>query len=93
MEDLVSINNLNIEARTRAGTLKVVNDLSFTIKKSETLCVVGESGCGKSVTALSLMSLLPEGILRVSSGDILFDKFTNIIKYEKVQNFTQLGTI
>ena len=73
MEDLVSINNLNIEARTRAGTLKVVNDLSFTIKKGETLCVVGESGCGKSVTALSLMSLLPEGILRVSSGDILFD--------------------
>ncbi len=73
MEDLVSINNLNIEARTRAGTLKVVNDLSFTIKKSETLCVVGESGCGKSVTALSLMSLLPEGILKVSSGDILFD--------------------
>ena len=73
MEDLVSINNLNIEARTRSGTLKVVNDLSFTIKKGETLCVVGESGCGKSVTALSLMSLLPEGILRVSSGDILFD--------------------
>ena len=73
MEDLVSINKLNIEARTRAGTLKVVNDLSFTIKKSETLCVVGESGCGKSVTALSLMSLLPEGILKVSSGDILFD--------------------
>ena len=73
MEDLVSINNLNIEARTRTGTLKVVNDLSFTIKKGETLCVVGESGCGKSVTALSLMSLLPEGILSVSSGDILFD--------------------
>jgi len=73
MDDLVSINKLNIEARTRAGTLKVVNDLSFTIKKSETLCVVGESGCGKSVTALSLMSLLPEGILKVSSGDILFD--------------------
>ena len=73
MEDLISIKKLNIEARTRAGTLKVVNDLSFTIKKSETLCVVGESGCGKSVTALSLMSLLPEGILKVSSGDILFD--------------------
>ena len=73
MEDLVSVNNLNIEARTRAGNLKVVKDLSFTIKKSETLCVVGESGCGKSVTALSLMNLLPEGILRVSSGDILFD--------------------
>ncbi len=84
MEDLVSINNLNIEARTRAGTLKVVNDLSFTIKKSETLCVVGESGCGKSVTALSLMSLLPEGILNVSSGDILFDN-TNLAQLSEAE--------
>ena len=84
MEDLVSINNLNIEARTRAGTLKVVNDLSFTIKKSETLCVVGESGCGKSVTALSLMSLLPEGILKVSSGDILFDN-TNLAQLSEAE--------
>ena len=84
MEDLVSINNLNIEARTRAGTLKVVKDLSFTIKKSETLCVVGESGCGKSVTALSLMSLLPEGILKVSSGDILFDN-TNLAQLSEAE--------
>ena len=84
MENLVSINNLNIEARTRAGTLKVVNDLSFTIKRSETLCVVGESGCGKSVTALSLMSLLPEGILRVSSGDILFDN-TNLAQLPEAE--------
>ena len=84
MEDLVSINKLNIEARTRAGTLNVVNDLSFTIKKSETLCVVGESGCGKSVTALSLMSLLPEGILKVSSGDILFDN-TNLAQLSEAE--------
>ena len=84
MEDLVSINNLNIEARTRAGTLKGVNDLSFTITKSETLCVVGESGCGKSVTALSLMSLLPEGILKVSSGDILFDN-TNLAQLSEAE--------
>ena len=84
MEDLVSINKLNIEAITRAGTLKVVNDLSFTIKKSETLCVVGESGCGKSVTALSLMSLLPEGILKVSSGDILFEN-TNLAQLSEAE--------
>ena len=84
MGDLVSINNLNIEARTRAGTLKVVKDLSFTIKKSETLCVVGESGCGKSVTALSLMSLLPEGILKISSGDILFDN-TNLAQLSEAE--------
>ena len=62
----------------------MVNDLSFTIKKSETLCVVGESGCGKSVTALSLMSLLPEGILKVSSGDILFDN-TNLAQLSEAE--------
>ena len=73
MEDLLSIRNLNIEARTRMGIVKVVNDLSFSIKKGETLGVVGESGCGKSVTALSIMNLLPEGILSISSGDIVFD--------------------
>ncbi|MDC3087042.1 ABC transporter ATP-binding protein [Paracoccaceae bacterium] len=84
MENLVSINNLNIEARTRGGTLKVVNDLSFTIKEGETLCVVGESGCGKSVTALSLMSLLPEGILKVSSGDILFNN-TNLAQLSEAE--------
>ena len=84
MENLVSINNLNIEAQTRSGTLKVVNDLSFTIKKGETLCVVGESGCGKSVTALSLMSLLPEGILKVSSGDILFNN-TNLAQLSEAE--------
>ena len=73
MEDLLSIRKLNIEARTRMGIVKVVNDLSFSIKKGETLGVVGESGCGKSVTALSIMNLLPEGILSISSGDIVFD--------------------
>ena len=73
MEDLLAIKNLNIQARTRAGVLNVVKDLSFSIKKGETLGVVGESGCGKSVTALSVMNLLPEGILSISSGDIIFN--------------------
>ncbi len=76
MEDLLTIKNLNIQARTRSGVLNVVNDLSFSIKKGETLGVVGESGCGKSVTALSVMNLLPEGVLSISSGDIIFDDFT-----------------
>ena len=71
MEDLVSINNLNIEARTRAGTLKVVNDLSFTIKKSETLCVVGESGCGKSTVARLVVKLYEP-----TNGEIIFGEQT-----------------
>ena len=50
--------------------------------------LLGPSGCGKT-TLLNIIS----GLITPTKGDILFDKFTNIIKYEKVQNFTQLGTI
>ena len=54
MSTLLSVNNLNIEAHTRMGVVRVVKDLSFSIRQGETLGVVGESGCGKTVTALSL---------------------------------------
>ncbi|QAA21663.1 ABC transporter ATP-binding protein [Sporolactobacillus terrae] len=52
--------------------LKAVNDLSFSIRKGETVALVGESGCGKSVTSLSIMRLLSEGA-RVLNGSIWFD--------------------
>ena len=58
MSTLLSVNNLNIEAHTRTGVVQVVKDLSFSIRQGETLGVIGESGCGKTVTALSIMKLL-----------------------------------
>lgn len=73
MSTLLSVNNLNIEAHTRMGVVRVVKDLSFSIKQGETLGVVGESGCGKTVTALSIMKLLPKETLKISSGNIIFD--------------------
>ncbi|WP_054958312.1 ABC transporter ATP-binding protein [Paenibacillus dakarensis] len=69
-KDLVEFRNLKTHFHTSAGTVKAVDDVSFTIREGETLCVVGESGCGKSVTAMSLMRLLevpPVG------GEILFE--------------------
>ena len=73
MSTLLSVNNLNIEAHTRMGVVRVVKDLSFSIRQGETLGVVGESGCGKTVTALSIMKLLPKETLKISSGNIIFN--------------------
>lgn len=57
-KELVEFRNLKTHFQTSAGTVKAVDDVSFKIREGETLCVVGESGCGKSVTAMSLMRLI-----------------------------------
>ncbi len=56
---LLEVQNLNIEFSTDTGPLRAVDDISFSIPEGKTLGIVGESGCGKSATALSLMKLLP----------------------------------
>jgi dipeptide transport system ATP-binding protein len=56
---LLSVKNLNITFQTSKGPLHAVRDLSFTLERGETLGVVGESGCGKSITNLALLGLLP----------------------------------
>ena len=57
-EHVLEVENLQTCFYTRAGLVKAVDGVSFALKKSETLAIVGESGCGKSVTALSLMRLV-----------------------------------
>jgi peptide/nickel transport system ATP-binding protein len=56
---LLEVEDLRVEIATAAGTLHAVRGVSFAIEKGETLCLVGESGCGKSMTALAIMDLLP----------------------------------
>lgn len=73
MPPLLEVENLRVELVTRAGVAPVIDNLSFTLDHGENLSFVGESGCGKSMTALAIMGLLPEGIGRVASGRILFD--------------------
>jgi peptide/nickel transport system ATP-binding protein len=58
-EALLEVEGLKVEIATGAGTLHAVRDVSFTVARGETLCLVGESGCGKSMTALAVMDLLP----------------------------------
>ncbi len=58
-DPLLSVEGLSVDIPVAGGTLRAVRDISFQVKRGETLCVVGESGCGKSMTALALMDLLP----------------------------------
>ncbi|HMQ68146.1 MAG TPA: ABC transporter ATP-binding protein [Ignavibacteria bacterium] len=82
MSRLLEVKNLKTYFYTDDGVAKAVDDVSFTLDKGETLGVVGESGCGKSVTALSIMRLIPEPPGKIAGGEILF-------KGKNVLNFTE----
>ena len=69
-ENLLEVNNLKTYFFTRGGVVKAVDDVSLTIKPGETLGVVGESGCGKSVTALSVMRLVANPPGKIVGGEI-----------------------
>ncbi|RYL95143.1 ABC transporter ATP-binding protein [Sporolactobacillus sp. THM7-4] len=71
VKDLLSVRHLNVGFDHQFGHTAVIDDVSFSIEKGETLCIVGESGCGKSLTSLSIMGLLPKGG-RITDGKILF---------------------
>lgn len=70
---LLQVNNLRTSFYTRNGTVRAVQDVSFTLEKGETLGIVGESGSGKSVTCYSLLGLLPQPPARIESGQAIFD--------------------
>jgi peptide/nickel transport system ATP-binding protein len=72
MEELLKIIDLYVEYRTGEATAKAVNGLNFTINKGEAFGLVGESGAGKTTTALSILNLLPEKVGFITKGDILF---------------------
>ena len=69
--DLVlEVKNLKTVFFTNSGLFKAVDDVSFSVRRGETLAIVGESGCGKSVTALSLMRLVPDPPGRIVGGSV-----------------------
>jgi len=72
MSHLLEVNDLRTHFRTRAGLVKAVDGVSFHLDRGELLGLVGESGCGKSITALSIMRLIaPPG--KIAGGEIKFD--------------------
>ena len=70
-ETIISIKDLQVYFYTNQRCNRVINGVSFDIKRGRTLCVVGESGCGKSVTANAIMRLLPE-LSRIEGGSITY---------------------
>ena len=69
---LLSIKGLSVSFFTEEGVSRAVQDVSFSIKKGKTFALVGESGCGKSVTALSIMRLVPDPPGKIVGGEIIF---------------------
>src|SRR5437868_4290424 len=70
---LLEIKNLQIDFVSSDSTVRAVDGVSLTIAEGETLCLVGESGCGKSATALSIARLLPSPPAKYSGGEILIN--------------------
>ena len=70
---LLEVRQLQVEFDTFDGRVRVLDDLDFSLLRGETLCIVGESGCGKSMTALAIMGLVPSPTGHITGGSILFE--------------------
>ena len=70
---LLTVRDLEVKFFTRRATIHAVNQISFDLDAGETLGIVGESGCGKSVSSLALLGILPKPAGKVTGGEVLFD--------------------
>ncbi len=79
MTKLLEVRNLTAQFKTNEGIVHAVNHISFSIEEGETIGIVGESGCGKTVSMLAVLRLLPVPIAEITSGGIFFQD-TNLLK-------------
>ena len=73
MSKILEVRNLQTRFKAEGGEFSAVDGVSFSLEPGKTLGIVGESGCGKSVTALSIMGLVPQPPGRIAAGEILFE--------------------
>ncbi len=73
MANLLEVNNLKTQFFTQDGVVHAVNGISYTVDKGETLAIVGESGCGKSVSVMSLIRLIPQPPGKIVDGEVWFE--------------------
>lgn len=83
MEEILCVKNLNMGFNTEKGFRQAIFDLSFSIEEGTMHAIVGESGCGKSMTAMSILNLLPK-TGRITNGEIFF-KNNNLLTLDKKQ--------
>jgi oligopeptide transport system ATP-binding protein len=83
-QSILEVRDLRVSFSTYAGEVQAVRDVSFDLRRGETLAIVGESGSGKSVTAKSIMRLLPDANTLIKGGEILFEG-QNILKLSEQQ--------
>ena len=69
---LLDVRNLSTQFVTRGGVVRAVDDVSWDVKEGETVALVGESGCGKSVSALSIMRLVSQPAGQITGGQVMF---------------------
>ncbi|MBM7552794.1 ABC transporter ATP-binding protein [Thalassobacillus pellis] len=83
MEKLLQVKDLHVSFVTYGGEVQAVRGVSFDLHKGETLAIVGESGCGKSVTANSIMKLIPSPPGKITAGKIIYNGQELVTKEEK----------
>lgn len=87
MYPLLQVRDLEVQFQTIAGTVHAVNGISYDLDSGETLGIVGESGCGKSVSVLSVMQLIPEPPGKIAGGEVIY-RNEDLLKMENndIQN-------
>ena len=73
MKKLINVNDLRVSYHTYAGEVQSVRGVNFYANEGETIAIVGESGCGKSVTSLSIMQLLKDTPGKITNGEVVLD--------------------
>jgi peptide/nickel transport system ATP-binding protein len=90
MTDLLRLENLSVHLLANQSSIPVLQDINFSVAEGEILAVVGESGCGKSLTSLALTRLLPEKVFSYHSGKIFFQN-KNVLEFSETDLYALRG--